>query len=234
VTAGLVAQGLSVRRGAFGVEAVNLALSAGESLLVFGPSLAGKTTLLKALAGLLPSTGEIAIDGQPLWAGGSVVAAVQQKIGVVFQSEALFDSLSAADNVALPLLRRGSSPAAAAQRAAECLAEVGLSDAGHKLPEQLSGGMRKRVALARALAPRCPVLLIDDPVAGLDPGTTARIANLLRRVRDDGHALVLFAADPGPLWSLATSALALEGGRIVARGSPDSVRDRAHDLLAAS
>ena len=116
--------------------------------------------------GLLPSDGEIALGGTALWAHGSVVVEAQRQMGVVFQSEALFDSLSVLENVALPLLRRGATRDAATSRARECLREVSLSDAEAKLPEQLSGGMRKRVAMARAFAPRSPVLLIDDPLAG--------------------------------------------------------------------
>jgi phospholipid/cholesterol/gamma-HCH transport system ATP-binding protein len=234
VTAALAARDLTIRRGGFAMGPLELQVGEREALLVLGPSLAGKSTLLKALAGLLPSEGEIALGETALWARGSVVVEAQRQMGVVFQSEALFDSLSVLENVALPLLRRGVKNAAAAERARECLREVSLSEAEAKLPEQLSGGMRKRVALARALAPRSPVLLIDDPLAGLDPGTTTRIAALLAQVRDEGHALVVFTADPTPLWALATSALALDEGRVVAAGSAALVRERSARLQAAS
>ena len=235
MTAALTAHGLSARRGDFLLQPVSFSLDAGEAMLAFGPSQAGKSTLLRSLAGLLPATGEVSIAGTPLFDGEAEVSPEAQRgIGVVFQGEALFDSMTVLENVTLPLLRRGVARREAELRARTCLDEVGLTEAADRLPEQLSGGMRKRAALARALAPSSPLLLIDDPLAGLVPATSLRIVELLTRVRSAGPAMVLFSADPAPLWPLATQAMAMESGRTVAQGSPPQVREQTHALLEAT
>jgi ABC-type transporter Mla maintaining outer membrane lipid asymmetry ATPase subunit MlaF len=223
----VVASQLAVTRGAFVLGPVSFALGAGEALLVTGPSLGGKTSLLKALVGLVPSAGTVTVGGLALDARAPArLSALRAQVGMVFQNDALFDALDALENAALPLLRRGTPRPAALARAREALAQVGLADAAAKRPEQLSGGMRKRLGLARAIAAPTALLLVDDPLAGLDPGASGRIVALLQALRAEGRALVVAAADPRPLWALAQHGLWLESGRASAEGPLDAVRAR--------
>ncbi len=194
-------------------------------LLVLGLSRSGKTTLLKALCGLVPPrTGAIVVDGIDLAAGPGPVAEARTHFGMVFQSDALFDSLDATANVALPLLRRKVAPGEARDRAHEALTQVGLAEHAHELPERLSGGMRKRLGLARAIVARPRYLLADDPFTGLDPGTVERVRELLLGLWGTRGGLVLATADPFPVRDVAAEALVLEQGRVIARGPAAQVR----------
>jgi len=233
MTGGLAVRALTLRRPGFSLGPLSFDVAPGEALLVFGPSQAGKTQLLKALVGLAPASGQVCVDGIELSLAASTGwADLRARVGMVFQNDALFDSLSVRDNVALPIVRRGGRDDD--PRIDALVAEVGLQGHGHKRPAQLSGGMRKRAGLARALAAAPPVLLIDEPLAGLDPGSQRRIAALLADVRDAGHALVVAVADPAPLWPLCRRALALDGGAVVAHGSAEAVRAAAAQLLGAA
>jgi len=217
----------------FGLGPLSFDVENGQALLVFGPSRAGKTALLKALVGFAPARGQVRVEGAEVdLAKPTGIDALRSHAGMVFQNDALFDALTVRENVAEPLRRRRISDAGI--RITQALNDVGLLDAANKLPEQLSGGMRKRAGLARAFAMDPAVLLVDEPLAGLDPGTQKRIASLLAAARARGRALVIAVADPAPLWGLADSALALEDGRIVAHGKPDDVRRAAAPLLGAA
>ena len=219
----LRADRLSVLRGSRPVlRDVDCTLPPGERVLVLGRSGAGKTTLLKVLAGLTGPT-----RGRVLWNGEDVAALPparkrdqQAAFGMVFQTDALFDSLTVRRNVLLPLERRRVPPAEAEARADEVLRAVGLADAADALPERLSGGMRKRAGLARALAARPSVLLADDPFAGLDPGTARQVARVLLEVAGGGTLLVA-APDVPPELPL-TRWLVLDEGRVVYDGPPSS------------
>ena len=173
-------------------------------LLVAGPSQSGKSTLLKALCGLVPlQGGEVRIDGIPLTPGSSQLLEARASVGMVFQGDALFDSQDALANVVLPLLRRGVKRAEATERAEEALQQVGLAGHERVLPERLSGGMRKRLGLARAIVARPRYLLADDPFAGLDPGTVEKVRELVMSLWGEKGGLIVATADPTPLWSLA-------------------------------
>ncbi|MFZ5468790.1 MAG: ATP-binding cassette domain-containing protein [Myxococcota bacterium] len=185
------------RDGRLALDGVDWELPAGCRALVTGPASSGKTTLLKALAALLPAT-----HGRVLWDGVDVATlsyearrAGQARLGMVFQTDALFDSMSVLDNVRLPLLRRRVSEAEATLRAEEALRQVGLLDAAHALPERLSGGMKKRAGIARAIVARPELLLADDPLAGLDPHTARSVCELLLEV-SQGRALLVAAPEP--------------------------------------
>jgi phospholipid/cholesterol/gamma-HCH transport system ATP-binding protein len=160
---------------------LSLAVRRGETLTIVGASGSGKSVLLKTIIGLVaPDRGTIAIAGQevtPLHDEARQPA--RRRISMLFQGGALFDSLSVADNVAYPL-RHQLVAAELAERVAECLALVGLPGIGAQMPAELSGGMKKRVALARALAPEPDILLYDEPTTGLDPINTRRIDDLIR------------------------------------------------------
>lgn len=202
------------------LEDVDCALPAGSRVLVMGRAGSGKTTLLKLLAGLLPPT-----SGAVLWEGQDVTRLSrperrerQAAFGFVFQTDALFDSLTVRENVLLPLRRRHVAEDEAQARALEVLSAVGLRDAADTLPERLSGGMKKRAGMARALAARPSVLLADDPFAGLDPGTTRQVARVLLDVAGTGTLIVAVSEVPPdlalPRW------LYLREGRLVHDGPP--------------
>lgn len=209
--------------GAPALSDVSVAFPFGAHVGICGGPGSGKTTLLKVLAGLRrPDEGRVLWDGEDVWALSPATRRDRQAaFGMVFQSDALFDSETILMNVEVPLLRRGVPAPEARARALEALGDVGITEAADLLPDQLSGGMRKRAGIARAIAARPKVLLADDPLAGLDPSTAAQIARVLRRVAQD-RTLVLAVPDPLaqlrlPRW------IRLEAGRIVEDGPANGV-----------
>ncbi|WP_327355993.1 ABC transporter ATP-binding protein [Streptomyces sp. NBC_01304] len=174
------------------VDGIDLDIARGELVSLVGPSGCGKSTLLRCVAGLItPSEGAVVIDGK-------VVDRVPDALAVVFQdyTRSLFPWLSVRDNVALPLRRRGSARAARRAAAEEALAAVGLEGAGRKYPWQLSGGMQQRAALARALAYRPTLLLMDEPFGSVDAQTREDLEDLLLTVRgSDGMTILLVTHD---------------------------------------
>ena len=169
-------EGKQVLRG------IDLDIHPGESMVVIGPSGTGKSVTLRCILGLdTPDAGTIVVDGRPLDARG--IAALRRRSGVLFQGGALFDSLPVWRNVAFRLLNEGMCPADARKVATECLRLVDLDEAaGALLPAGLSGGMRKRVALARAIAASPEILFFDEPTAGLDPILSTVVSQLIRRL----------------------------------------------------
>jgi phospholipid/cholesterol/gamma-HCH transport system ATP-binding protein len=213
---GLSVRDLSVSLGGRDVISnVNLEIRS-PGIVVVGSAGCGKTTLLKALCGLVEIRGTIAVDGQPLPSEGIALDEARRAFGFVFQSDALFDDRSVLSNVMFPLLRRGTDETEALREARKVLRSVGLSDAEASLPEQLSGGMKKRLGIARAIVARPPILLADDPIAGLDPGTSGRIVDLLSR----GAALkVVAASDPLPFAKMCPQLVGLDRlGRVAMEG----------------
>jgi NitT/TauT family transport system ATP-binding protein len=170
------------------LQDVTFDVGRGEFACVVGPSGAGKTTLLRILAGLAqPTSGEALFEGAPM-------RSVPPGIGVVFQDygRSLYPWLTVARNVDLPLRVRGAPRAERAQRVAEVLASVGLADAGRSYPWQLSGGMQQRVAIARSLAYRPDLLLMDEPFASVDAQTRFELEDLILRVRQEFGVTVVF------------------------------------------
>lgn len=196
------------------LEDVTLSVPAGSRLVLSGPAGGGKTSLLKCFAGLVrPTAGAATWDGRDVATMSKDERRVAQvAFGMVFQTDALFDSMTVLENVLLPLRKRGVGEAEAKERAFEALDRVGLRDAALKRPEVLSGGMKKRAGVARAIVARPVVLLADDPFAGLDPVTEGSIASLLLEV-SEGKTLIV--ALPDPVASLPIERrVRLVGGRL--------------------
>jgi phospholipid/cholesterol/gamma-HCH transport system ATP-binding protein len=191
-------ESVSVRFGELeALRDVTATFKAGTRTVICGRAGSGKTSLLKVLAGLLrPNVGQVRwgdIDASTL--DSSTRRRAQAAFGMVFQTDALFDSMTVRGNVTLPLKNRGVPEAEARQRCDDALARVGLEKAAEKHPENLSGGMRKRTGIARAIVARPQVLFADDPFAGLDPDTERSIATLLLEV-SEGRTLLCVLPDP--------------------------------------
>jgi putative ABC transport system ATP-binding protein len=197
---------------------VSLAFDRGEMACIVGPSGSGKSTLLNLIAGLdRPTRGEVVIDGESL-AGLSDDARTRvrrDKIGIVFQFFNLLPSLTALENVALPLHLRGWPRRKARDRAAELLALVALTHRVDHLPEQLSGGERQRVAIARALSVYPPVLLGDEPTGNLDTRTGADILRLLRELHGRLGSTVILVTHDNNVAESCTRIVSMRDGAVV-------------------
>ncbi|MEN6522014.1 MAG: ABC transporter ATP-binding protein [Armatimonadota bacterium] len=206
---------------------LDLKIERGETFAVMGMSGVGKSTLLKCIAMLIrPGAGEVIIEGQNIAAMPERrLRDVRRKVGMVFQYAALFDSLNVYENVSFGLRRhRQLSEDEIRAVVSEKLALVGLSGTEDKMPSQLSGGMQKRVGLARALALDPQILLYDEPTAGLDPITAATISNLIVRMRDQlGVTSVVVAHDLALIKHVSNRVGMLHSGRIVQVGTWDEM-----------
>jgi len=221
-------------RKAFGdkivLDGVDLDVPAGTSMVVIGASGSGKSVLLKCILGLLePDAGSIEIDGRDLAAMERAERdAVGARIGMLFQNGALFDSLPVWENVAFGLLARGHlSRAKAREKAADYLAQVGLAaSVGELSPSELSGGMQKRVALARAIAAQPDILFFDEPTTGLDPIMGAVIDGLIVDcVKRLGSTALAITHDMASARRIGDAAAMLHHGRIVWHGPAERLMD---------
>lgn len=200
----------------------------GDKSVIIGPAASGKSVLLKCLIGLhQASTGSIEIDGRELvGAGAGTRSEIVEGVGISFQQRGLFDSLPVWENVSFKLINaRGMPRGEARDLAIEKLAMVELSaDTADLLPADLSGGMQKRVGLARALAGTPRLLLLDEPTAGLDPVITSRINEIIRRTTED-HAMTTIAvtSDMDSARQIYDHLFVLHEGRIVWSGPTDEV-----------
>ncbi|MFZ0677632.1 ABC transporter ATP-binding protein [Candidatus Binatus sp.] len=209
------------------LDGVTLDFPAGQITTIVGPSGSGKTVLLKHLNLLLrPDSGTIVIDGVDVTKiSGRSLDAVREKLGMLFQSGALFDSMSVFDNVAFPLVEKtnlGREEIAA--RVRETLQAVGLEGMDDKFPSQLSGGMQKRAALARALVHRPKILMLDEPTTGLDPTRTTAIHDLIRRTQENFHLTVVMVSHDVPeVFKVSDHIAFLHNGRTRLNGTVDEV-----------
>ncbi|HEY6000891.1 MAG TPA: ATP-binding cassette domain-containing protein [bacterium] len=211
---------------------VTFDVAAGEVFAILGESGAGKTTLVRTLLGLLPALGgSLRVAGRELvGAGEDARDAVLGDIGVAFQSGALFDSLTLAENVLVPIRARTDLPAStAALLARVTLATVGLADAADLLPAQISGGMRKRAGIARAMALDPKILVLDEPTSGLDPLTAADLDRLILTLnRGLGITVLMVTHDLASTFAVAGRCILVDAraGGIVAAGPPAELRAR--------
>ena len=207
------------------LDHLDLDIQRGEALVVVGRSGTGKSVLLKHLIGLVrPDSGQVCIAGTDLHqARGQALYRLRERFGMMFQGGALFDSLTVTENIAFPL--REKTPLSAleiAQTVADLLKSVGLEGVETKYPAQLSGGMRKRVALARALAHRPEIMLFDEPTTGLDPVLVGAIHHLIANTRQRyGYTAVIVSHEIPRIFAIASRVAMLHGGAIIAIAPPE-------------
>ena len=229
-------EGVSKAFGAFRVlEDVTLRIPRGQATVVLGRSGTGKSVMLRHIVGLLrPDAGRVFVgDDEITGLPPAGLAAVRRRIGFLFQNAALFDSITVAENVAFPMRRHTAlSDVEVRARAGAKLAAVGLARAAESMPGSLSGGMRKRAGLARAMALDPEILLVDEPSAGLDPVTSGEIDDLLARTREErGTTLIVVTHNIPSARRLADTMIFLHEGRVIARGSVDDLERSGHGLV---
>jgi phospholipid/cholesterol/gamma-HCH transport system ATP-binding protein len=219
---------------AFGPKVIynglEFAIARGETVTILGPSGSGKSVMLKMLIGLLEAdSGEIVFDGRDVMKMTEAeLYDVRRRVAYLFQGAALFDSLTVGENVAYGLREQNwntMSDQEIAQRVAHSLGSVGLPGIEEMRPSDLSGGMKKRVGLARTLALQPEVLLYDEPTTGLDPINTARINNLIRGIkRALGLTSIVVTHDMGTAFTVSDRIVMIGKGRLIMQGSPEDFR----------
>lgn len=198
------------------LDGVSFSADVGEFLAVTGPSGSGKSTLMNILGCLdIPTYGQYYLDGENVGAlsPAGLTRLRNQSIGFIFQDHNLIPTLTALENVELPLLYRRVPAATRKRMAAEALEQVGLGDRWHHRPGQLSGGQRQRVAIARTLATRPPLILADEPTGSLDPAAGRSVTDLLLRMAEQGHTVIVITHDPA-LAERAPRRIRIVDGRI--------------------
>jgi phospholipid/cholesterol/gamma-HCH transport system ATP-binding protein len=206
------------------LNGISVAVSRGETLAVLGRSGTGKSVLLRLIIGLeKPDSGSVLIHGQDIAGLGlDQLGRIRMKMGFLFQHSALYDSLTVPQNVAFPLLhhKKEMSKSERNDRAEELLAEVGMEGALEKMPSDISGGMQKRVGLARALALEPDILLLDEPTAGLDPISAAEIDDLVLKLKQEHHmASIIVTHDLHSAKAVADRLALLNEGNVVIEGN---------------
>jgi len=218
------------------LEDISLEVRRGQIAVIIGGSGAGKTTLLRIMVGLLrPTQGAVLIDGQDIaQLSEAQLQKARAKWGMVFQYSALLDSLNVLDNVILPLKEHQKLPAAELRRQGlEMLEALELSGTHERFPNELSGGMKKRVALARALIRKPSLIVYDEPASGLDPLTARLVDELILRTRERfGVTSIVISHDMTQAQKLADRVYVLDKGRVAAQGSIAELK-AATDGLAA-
>ena len=212
------------------LKGVNLKIPEGTTTVILGGSGSGKTVLMKHIMGLFkPDSGQVIVDGQNVSImSRQELAVFRQRMGMVFQSAALFDSMTVADNVAFPLREHnpGLSEAEIQEKVKEKLAVVDLHGVEQKFPAELSGGMRKRVGLARAIVREPKIVLYDEPTTGLDPLTTESVDEMIIHARERlSVTSVVISHDIGSAFHIADRIAMLNEGRVVEEGTPVEVRN---------
>ncbi|MDD5719167.1 MAG: ABC transporter ATP-binding protein [Candidatus Krumholzibacteria bacterium] len=233
---GIAVQGLSKSFGPKAVlAACDLTIHKGETLVVIGRSGQGKSVLLKLIVRLLePDAGDIWIEGRQVTAmSRSALMHVRKSFGMLFQGAALFDSMTVAENVGLILQEHTDwTPARIRARACECLELVGLAGSEDKLPSALSGGMKKRAGLARAIVMEPQYILYDEPTTGLDPITGDAINDLIVKLqRELNVTSIVVTHDMQSAYKVADRMAMLNDGHIIFHGTVDDVRTTEHQAV---
>jgi phospholipid/cholesterol/gamma-HCH transport system ATP-binding protein len=211
------------------LDGINLEMPTGQITVVIGKSGVGKSVLLKHIIGLLkPDSGKIIVDGQDIaLLRGRSLREFKRRYAVLFQGGALFDSLSVFENIAFPLREKTRLPEAEiANRVRERLTQMSLtSEVEDKFPDELSGGMKKRVALARAMIQEPEIMFYDEPVTGLDPPMTNTVFHLISRThQESGYTALMVSHDIPDVFQVAHQVAMLHHGRIIAAGTPGEIQ----------
>jgi len=217
------------------LRGVDLEIRTGETLALIGRSGGGKSVLLKHLIGLMePDSGEIHIHGQNIIGMKErQLGAIREKVGILFQSGALFDSMNVADNIAFPLREAGErDPKVLGSKVAQMLEVMEMEGQEEKMPESLSGGMKKRVGLARAIIRQPSCVLYDEPTAGLDPVVADSINHLIRRLQTHfGITSLVVTHDMKSAFDVADRIAYLHEGRVYFHGTPDELQKSTDRLI---
>ena len=217
------------------LRGVDLDVARGETLAIIGRSGGGKSVLLKHLIGLMrPDAGEILIEGQNIIEMSERdLASIRQKVGILFQGSALFDSMTVAENIAFPLREAGErDPRVLRERVTEMLDVMELQGQEEKMPVNLSGGMKKRVGLARSIIRQPSCILYDEPTSGLDPIVSDSINKLIRRLQERlGVTGIVVTHDMKNAFHVADRIAYLHDGRIYFHGTPEELRQSSDQLI---
>ena len=217
------------------LRGVDLEIPTGETLALIGRSGGGKSVFLKHLIGLMqPDSGEIFIHGQNIIGMKErQLSAIREKVGILFQSGALFDSMTVAENIAFPLREAGErDPDVLRSRVAQMLEVMEMEGQEEKMPESLSGGMKKRVGLARAIIRQPSCVLYDEPTAGLDPVVADSINHLIRRLQANfGITSLVVTHDMKSAFDVADRIAYLHEGRVYFHGSPTELQKSPDKLI---
>ncbi len=230
----IILEGLTKSFGAHRVlDGVTLDVPDGQNTVIIGGSGVGKSVTLKCIMGLIePDEGRVRVDGEVVQElSRDELTELRGRIGYVFQFAALFDSMTVAENIALGLARRGYDRAAIADRVEESLAVVELSGTEDKYPAELSGGMRKRVGIARAVALKPRYILYDEPTTGLDPITSAVMDQLMVRTRDLGVTGLVVTHDMRSAFCVGDRIAMLHEGRIRQVGTRAEIQATADPVV---
>jgi phospholipid/cholesterol/gamma-HCH transport system ATP-binding protein len=212
-------------------KGLTFTVGGGEIFVIMGDSGGGKSTLMRHMIGLhRPARGDVLYQGEAFWAADDEEReALKERFGVLYQSAALWSSMTLAENVSLPLVeKRGLSPEDAGAMARLKLALVGLAGFEEHYPSEISGGMRKRAGLARAMALDPAILYLDEPSAGLDPLSSRRLDDLILEQRESaGTTIVLVTHELASIFALGDNAVFLDGERktMIAQGKPSDLRE---------
>lgn len=233
---GIVVEGVSRSFGPRKVlDACDLLIHKGETIVIIGRSGEGKSVLLKHIVRLLePDAGRIWVEGAEVGAlEHDPLLELRRKFGFLFQGAALFDSMTIGKNIALALEEHTDWPAAKIRaRVCECLKQVGLEGAEGKLPSELSGGMKKRAGLARAIVMEPQYIMYDEPTTGLDPITSDAINDLIIQLQSElGVTSIVVTHDMPSAFKIGDRMAMLSRGRIVFTGTVDEVRTTSHPMV---
>lgn len=218
---------------------INLHIEEGETLVLIGPSGQGKSVLLKLMAGVLtPTSGDIIIDNKNLLTTrGKERDALLRRMGMLFQKNALFDSLTVGENIGFPLRETTSlSESEIQSKIVFFLEAVGIGHAKDLFPDEISGGMQKRLGIARALALNPEIIFYDDPTAGLDPITSRNIVQLIQKLRDESNSTVVaITNDMNRAYQLADRIVMVVDNEIIITGTPQETQNhtdpRVHQFI---
>ncbi|MFH1406679.1 MAG: ABC transporter ATP-binding protein [Candidatus Omnitrophota bacterium] len=217
------------------LDNLNLTIDDAETTVIIGRSGCGKSVLLKHIIGVLkPDSGEVMVDGVDIAKlPAKELDAVRMRFGMLFQGAALFDSLSVADNVGFALLEHTKlEPRLIERRVKQCLELVGLKGVGHQKPAELSGGMKKRVGLARAICMNPQIMLYDEPTTGVDPIMGDAINDLIRELHDRlGVTSIVVTHDMKSAYKVANKIAMLYKGKIIIKGTVEEVRNSNNPIV---